>query len=98
VLEEVARALRSDGVFLMQDITGSSHVHNNIGHPLAPFLYTISCLHCMTVSLAQNGEGLGTMWGEEKACEMLGAAGFRNVEIKRLPHDIMNNFYIATKE
>jgi hypothetical protein len=29
---------------------------------------------------------------------MLGAAGFRNVEIKRLPHDIMNNFYIATKE
>lgn len=97
VLERIATALRADGVFLMQDITGSSHVHNNIGHPLGPFLYAISCMHCMTVSLAQNGEGLGTMWGEEKACEMLGAAGFRSVDVKRLPHDIMNNFYIATK-
>jgi 2-polyprenyl-3-methyl-5-hydroxy-6-metoxy-1,4-benzoquinol methylase len=97
VLKGVARALREDGIFLMQDITGSSHVHNNIGHPLAPFLYTISCMHCMTVSLAQNGEGLGTMWGEEKAGEMLAAAGFRKVEIKRLPHDIMNNFYVAIK-
>ena len=51
----------------MQDIAGSSHVHNNLDHPLGPFLYTISTMHCTTVSLAQGGEGLGTMWGEEKA-------------------------------
>jgi hypothetical protein len=45
-------------------------------HPLAPFLYTASTMHCMTVSLAQGGEGLGTMWGEELAREVLREAGF----------------------
>ena len=66
VLRGIYRALRSDGVYLMQDIKGSSDIHNNMDHPLGPALYTISCMHCMTVSLAQNGEGLGAMWGEEK--------------------------------
>ena len=60
----------------MQDIKGSSHVHKNIGHPLGTFLYTVSCMHCMTVSLAQGGEGLGAMWGEEKTREYLQRAGF----------------------
>ena len=30
----------------------------------------------MTVSLAQGGAGLGAVWGEETAREMLPAAGF----------------------
>ena len=66
VLQGIHRALRDDGVYLMQDIKGSSHMHNNIAHPLGTLLYTVSCMHCMTVSLAQGGEGLGAMWGEEK--------------------------------
>ena len=53
-------------------------------------------MHCLTVSLALNGEGLGTMWGEEKACEMLSAAGFTSVEVITLQHDIMNSYYVAT--
>ena len=65
VLSGIARALRPGGVYLMQDIAGSSHVHNNMDHPLGPFLYTVSTMHCTPVSLAQGGEGLGTMWGEE---------------------------------
>jgi len=97
VLEGIADALRPDGVYLMQDIAGSSHVHNNLDHPLGPFLYTVSTMHCMTVSLAQNGDGLGAMWGEEKAREMLREAGFDNVEVKHLPHDFQNYYYIATK-
>jgi hypothetical protein len=52
----------------------------------------------MTVSLAQGGEGLGTMWGEEKATEMLKDAGFGEVEVKRLPHDFQNTYYIAKKD
>jgi SAM-dependent methyltransferase len=95
VLAGIARALREGGTFLMQDIAGSSHVHKNLNHPLAPYLYTISCLHCMTVSLAAGGDGLGTLWGEEKALELLEAAGFSHVEIRRLPHDFMNCFYVA---
>ena len=98
VLRRIATALRPDGVFLMQDIDASSHVHRNLGHPMAPMLYTISCMHCMTVSLALNGEGLGAMWGEEQARTLLADAGFTRVEVKRLPHDVQNSYFIATKK
>jgi 2-polyprenyl-3-methyl-5-hydroxy-6-metoxy-1,4-benzoquinol methylase len=97
VLSGIVGALRPGGTFLMQDIRGSRHIEKNLEHPLAPFLYTISAMHCMTVSLAGGGDGLGTMWGEETAVEMLAAVGFSHVQVKQLPHDIMNNFYIARK-
>ena len=97
VLSCISKALRSDGSFLMQDIRSSSQLQKNLDHPVAPFLYTISCMHCMTVSLAQNGAGLGAMWGEEKAREMLREAGFTKVEVNQLPHDFQDNFFIATK-
>ena len=98
VLRAIANALHSDGVFLMQDIRASSHVQKNFDHPLGAYLYTISCMHCMTVSLALNGEGLGTAWGEEKALELLAEAGFTKVEVRQLPHDIINNYYLALKK
>jgi SAM-dependent methyltransferase len=97
LLKGIHRALKSDGVYLMQDIRGSSHVHKNVDHPLGTFLYTVSCCHCMTVSLAQGGEGLGAMWGEEKTREYLERAGFRSVETHQLSHDIMNNWYVVRK-
>ena len=98
VLQAVAKALRPDGVFLMVDIAASSLLQENIGHPLAPFLYTISCNHCMTVSLAENGAGLGTMWGEQKARQMLHEAGFTRLEVKHVEADFLNSYYIASKE
>jgi ubiquinone/menaquinone biosynthesis C-methylase UbiE len=97
VLRGIYRTLRRDGVYLMQDIKGSSYVHKNLDHPLGPLLYTVSCMHCMTVSLAQNGEGLGAMWGEEKTREYLDKAGFRSVEKHELAHDIQNNWYVVRK-
>lgn len=97
VLENISQALTNDGIFLMQDIAGSSHLHKNLGLPMGPFLYTISCLHCMTVSLANNGAGLGAMWGKEKALQMLNDVGFSNVDVKELPHDPVNYYYIARK-
>ena len=97
VLKGIHRALKPDGVYLMQDIKGSSHVYNNINHPIGTFLYAVSCLHCMTVSLAQRGEGLGAMWGEEKTREYLQLAGFRSVEKHELAHDIQNNWYVVRK-
>jgi len=95
VLAGVRGALRPDGVFLMQDIAGSSHVHNNLDHPLAPLMYTVSTMHCMTVSLAQGGDGLGTMWGEERATKMLREAGFREVASQKLPHDLQNLHFVC---
>jgi 2-polyprenyl-3-methyl-5-hydroxy-6-metoxy-1,4-benzoquinol methylase len=97
LLKGIHRALETDGVYLMQDIGGTSHVHKDVDHPIGTFLYTISCMHCMTVSLAQGGEGLGTMWGEERTREYLQKAGFRSVTTHRLAHDIQNNWYVARK-
>jgi 2-polyprenyl-3-methyl-5-hydroxy-6-metoxy-1,4-benzoquinol methylase len=98
VLAGVAKALRPNGVFLMQDIAASSHVHKNMDHPIGPLLYTVSCMHCMSVSLAQDGMGLGAMWGEEKARDMLQQAGFSRVEVKQLSHDFQNSYYIVHKD
>jgi hypothetical protein len=81
----------------MQDIAGSSHVHNNMEHPFAPWGYTISYMHCMTVSLASGGDGLGTMWGEEKAREMLEQAGFQTISVHNLKHDFQNSYYVVKK-
>ncbi|MGF1671272.1 MAG: class I SAM-dependent methyltransferase [Balneolaceae bacterium] len=97
VLKGIYRTLKPGGVYLMQDIHSTGHVHKNKNHPLGPLLYTISCMHCMTISLAQGGEGLGAMWGREKAKELLGKAGFVDIEIHRLDHDIQNDYYVMKK-
>lgn len=81
----------------MVDIAASSHVDENLEHPLGPALYTASIFHCMTVSLANHGPGLGTMWGEQTALELLSAAGFHHVEIKRVEADFLNSYYVARK-
>ena len=95
LLKGIRRALEPDGTYLMQDIQGSSHVHENIDHPGGPLLYMISCMHCMTVSLAQGGEGLGAMWGEQKARELLAEAGFSSVEVHVLEHDPFNAYFVV---
>lgn len=97
VLKGIHRALNADGVYLMQDISGTGHVHKDVEHPIGTFLYTVSCMHCMTVSLAQGGEGLGAMWGEEKTREYLERAGFGSISTNRLAHDIQNNWYVVRK-
>jgi len=97
VLKNIFCALKDDGTYFMQDIKGSSHVHKNIDHPIAPLLYTTSTMHCMTVSLAQGGKGLGAMWGKELACEMLKNAGFTKIDVKELSHDPINYYYIINK-
>jgi ubiquinone/menaquinone biosynthesis C-methylase UbiE len=97
VLRNIHRALKPDGVYLMQEIKGSSHHHGDIGHPLGTLLYAVSCMHCMTVSLAQGGEGVGAMWGDERIRDYLTRAGFRSIEKHELEHDIQNNWYVIKK-
>lgn len=97
VLANILQALKPGGVFLMQDIRASSHLHENLEHPLGPYLYTISCMHCMTVSLAHGGAGLGTCWGEQTAVRMLAEAGFVDTQVRQLEHDMMNNYYVNRK-
>jgi hypothetical protein len=81
----------------MGDIRASSNVEDNIEVPWAPFLYTASTLHCMTVSLALDGDGLGTVWGTQTAMRMLGEAGFGRVDVKEIVTDPFNCYYVASR-
>lgn len=97
VLKAINTSLNNDGFFLMQDIAASSKVEKNIDSLLAPTLYTISTMHCMSVSLAFDGEGLGTMWGKELAVNKLTEAGFKDIKVKNVEGDIMNYYYVSRK-
>jgi len=95
VLAALRRALTPDGVFVMMDIKAASRLEDNLGNPFAPWLYAVSTLHCTTVSLAQGGAGLGTVWGEELALAMLAEAGFGTVTVHDVPDDPLDSLYVA---
>jgi SAM-dependent methyltransferase len=95
VLQEIHEVLAPDGLFLMVDFRFRSRVEDNLDNPFAPLYYTISTLHCLTVSLAHGGTGLGTVWGEEVARRMLAEAGFRGIEILDSPRP-QNCIYVCT--
>ena len=71
VLRNIHRALRPGGTFLMVDIKASSRLEDNSAYRCAAYLYTVSTMHCMSVSLGLDGDGLGTCWGRELATSML---------------------------
>ncbi|MEM9482913.1 MAG: methyltransferase domain-containing protein [Cyanobacteria bacterium P01_F01_bin.116] len=92
LLRNVYNALRPDGIYLMQEIHAASDVSGNLNHPLAPLLYTVSCMHCMAISPATE-----LVTGRAKTFESLQNAGFTHIEIKQLPHDVVNDYYIVRK-
>ncbi|HSK14114.1 MAG TPA: class I SAM-dependent methyltransferase, partial [Phnomibacter sp.] len=97
VLRGLYRTLKDDGVYLMVDINGTGHVHSDSANMFAPLLYSLSCMHCVPVSLGQGGEGLGAMWGEEKIMEYIVDSGFSSVEVKTFPSDPLNNWFVIRK-
>jgi 2-polyprenyl-3-methyl-5-hydroxy-6-metoxy-1,4-benzoquinol methylase len=58
-LRGVLYMLEPSGVFSMIDIKAGSRISDNLDHPMAPFLYTVSLMHCMPVGLNDNGRGCG---------------------------------------
>ena len=97
VLENIYRALRPGGVLLMADVKASSRLEENVDVPMSTYLYTTSLMHCMTVSLALDGAGLGAVWGRQLAISMLADAGFDDVAVAEVESDVINNYYIARK-
>jgi SAM-dependent methyltransferase len=96
VLARVHDALAPGGLFVMIDVYMSSNVEDNVGHPMAAQMYGASLFHCMQVSLAVGGAGLGTCWGWQKAVEMLEAAGFSDVAVVPAPGgDPMNAIFVG---
>jgi SAM-dependent methyltransferase len=97
VLRGIAGAMRPEGTYLCVEIGASSTLADNLGLPWAAGMYAVSCMHCLPVSLASGGAGLGAMWGDQLACRLLAEAGFLVRDVKRLPSDPLNNYYIVTK-
>jgi 2-polyprenyl-3-methyl-5-hydroxy-6-metoxy-1,4-benzoquinol methylase len=97
VLRGVNHILTPDGMFSMVDISANSNLTDNLAHPMGPFLYTVSLMHCMPVGLVEGGTGLGMMWGREKAVEMLKDAQFRRVQVLEMPDDPFNLHFFCCK-
>jgi len=89
-LQGVVELLRDDGAFSMIDIAAETDIQGNRNHPMGPFLYTVSLMHCMPVGLVDNGAGLGMMWGRQRAEQMLAQAGFGRVTVAPIPDDPFN--------
>ena len=95
VLANLRRSLRPDGRYLMVDIKASSNLEDNLDLPWASFLYAVSTVHCMSVSLGQGGDGLGTVWGIQTAERMIREAGFSDVVVHDLEADPFNAYFVA---
>lgn len=97
VLAGIFEMLRPGGTYLCVEPKSSSVLADNIGDPMSAFMYTVSTMHCMTVSLAYDGEGLGAAWGRQTALEYLGAAGFTDIEVTGVHDDRANTYFICHK-
>ncbi len=96
-LEAVHAVLKPGGCFSMVDIAAHTDIAGNTDHPMGPFLYTVSLMHCMPVGRVNGGAGLGMMWGKEKAAEMLADAGFQEVAVTEIPDDPFNVHFFCWK-
>jgi 2-polyprenyl-3-methyl-5-hydroxy-6-metoxy-1,4-benzoquinol methylase len=85
MLRSIREALETDGSYLCLEINCSEKPEDNRG-PIGALLQGCSVLLCLTLSLADHGEGLGTLGLPEVALRKLGlAAGFGAV--RRVPLD-----------
>lgn len=91
VLARIRAALRPDGLFFMVEPDVAPVLEQNV-NPAGALLYAMSTLHCMTVSLAHGGEGLGAAWGPARAEQYCRDAGFTRFERLDVPNP-MNAFY-----
>jgi SAM-dependent methyltransferase len=97
VLVRIHDALAPGGWFVMKEPHAADALEDNLANPMAPILYSVSTLHCMTVSLAHGGAGIGTMFGEQLARRMLADAGFVDTQVHPAPGDPGDAVYVSRK-
>ncbi len=97
VLENIHEATKANGTYLCVEPRAASQLAENMLDPVAAFQYTISTMHCMSVSLAGGGEGLGTAWGTERTTEFLTAAGFVDIQTVDVRPDRTNTYFVCRK-
>jgi 2-polyprenyl-3-methyl-5-hydroxy-6-metoxy-1,4-benzoquinol methylase len=94
-LRAIHGALAADGVYLWSEPNASDNPLEN-RNPVGKAYACVSPLHCMTVSLAHGGEGLGTIIGEQGVRELAREAGFSRVE--KLAIDSPFNQFFALRK
>jgi len=97
VLEGIHAALKHDGHYLCVEPKAESNLADNMDDPVAPYVYTMSTMHCMSVSIAGGGEGLGTAWGTQLAMQYLADAGFTGITTHEVRSDRTNTHFVANK-
>ena len=96
LLRSIHDALRSGGRYLCLEINCSDQAADNTG-PIATLLYGFSVLYCMTTSLAEGGEGLGTLGLPAPVLRQLaGKAGFTHVRQVEMDNPF-NSLYELTR-
>jgi 2-polyprenyl-3-methyl-5-hydroxy-6-metoxy-1,4-benzoquinol methylase len=93
-LRAIREALKEDGVYLWSEPNASANPLEN-RNPVGRAFSAISPLHCLTVSLAHEGEGLGTVIGEDGARRLAEEAGFSSFE--KLPIENPFNQFFALR-
>ncbi len=83
LLGAIRQALNPGGRYVMLEPAAGETLEENYG-PVGAFLYGASIFYCMTTSLAEGGEGLGTAGlPESKVHALATEAGFE--EVRRIP-------------
>ena len=95
MMQSIRRAICDDGTWLLVDIKAhDTFALNAANNPMAPLMYGISVLSCMSSAMsAPDGAGLGTLGlPESKAEDLARAAGFTRFERLEIDHPV-NAFY-----
>jgi 2-polyprenyl-3-methyl-5-hydroxy-6-metoxy-1,4-benzoquinol methylase len=95
-LTAIRACLAPGGTFILREPHAADTLEANIGSPMAPVQYAVSTLHCLTVSLAHGGAGIGTVFGEGLARRMLGTAGFAEPSMHPAPGNPLAAVYITS--
>lgn len=97
VLAGISQALVPGGLLFMREPHAADTLAENLASPMAPVLYSVSTLHCLTVSLAHDGAGIGTVFGEQQARRMLADAGFAEPDVRPAPGNPLGAVYVTRK-
>jgi 2-polyprenyl-3-methyl-5-hydroxy-6-metoxy-1,4-benzoquinol methylase len=97
VLTRIAQALVPGGLLFMREPCGADTLAGNLANPMAPVMYSASTLHCLTVSLAHGGAGIGTLFSEQLARRMLAEAGFAEPDVHPAPGTPAGAVYVTRK-
>lgn len=97
VLAVVHAALAPGGAFLLREPHAADDLAGNLGNPAAVVMYAVSTLHCLTVSLAHDGAGIGTAFGEGLARRLLQDAGFQDPAVHPAPGHPFDAVYVTQR-